>query len=317
MQQPTDSSGLSQQYAKVAPGVWRMKMLFVNIYMVEDRTSNRWALIDAGLKGFTSRILKMAAALFGDRPPACIVMTHGHFDHRGCLESLLKVWDVPVYVHPMEIPYLTGISSYPPPDPLVGGGMMAFSSMLYARKPIDIGEHAKKIVGNSIPELPEWEVIETPGHTPGHISLFRENDRVLIAGDAFVTTKQESAYYALSQKKKLSGPPKYFTPDWEAAEASVRRLSALQPRTAATGHGKPMYGTELQTKLADLVAHFREKAVPKTGRYVNHPAEANESGVVYTPERPARQTALTAGLVIALIGAVAGGILFRRRMHVS
>lgn len=292
-------------------------MLFVNVYMVEDRTRNTWALIDAGLKGFTGRILSMARDLFGDRPPACIVMTHGHFDHRGCLESLLKVWDVPVYAHRLELPYLTGISSYPPPDPLVGGGMMAFSSMLYPRKPIDIGGHARRIESDTVPELPEWKVIETPGHTPGHISLFREDDRVLIAGDAFVTTKQESAYYALSQKKKLSGPPKYFTPDWEAAESSVRRLAALQPRTAATGHGKPMYGGELQSRLSELAVHFREKAVPKTGRYVNHPAEADESGVVYTPERPMRQTAITAGVVVALIGAVAGGFLLRKRLLAS
>ncbi|HEY0896962.1 MAG TPA: MBL fold metallo-hydrolase [Sphingobacteriaceae bacterium] len=304
-------------YSKVAPGIWRMKMLFVNIYMVEDQTRNTWALIDAGLKGFTSRILKMAASLFGNRPPACIIMTHGHFDHRGCLESLLKVWDVPVYVHPLEMPYLTGISSYPPPDPFVGGGMMAFSSILYSRDPINIGPHARKIQGNTIPELPEWRIIETPGHTPGHISLFRESDGVLIVGDAFVTTKQESAYYALSQKKRLSGPPKYFTPDWEAAEASVRRLAALRPRTAATGHGKPMYGNELQSKLSELAANFRKKAVPKKGRYVHEPAEANESGVIYTPERPMRQTAFTAGLVIALIGAVAGAILIRKRMYTT
>jgi glyoxylase-like metal-dependent hydrolase (beta-lactamase superfamily II) len=304
-------------FSKVAPGVWRMKILFVNIYMIEDRTTHNWALVDAGIKGFTSRILRMARELFGSRPPSCIVMTHGHFDHRGCLESLLKVWNVPVYIHAMELPYLTGISSYPPPDPLVGGGMMAYSSMLYPREPIDIGQNARKISGNLLPELPDWRIIDTPGHTPGHISLFREADRVLIAGDAFVTTKQESVFYALSQKRHLSGPPKYFTPDWEAAEASVHRLAALHPRTAATGHGKPMYGNELQTKLSYLAEHFREKAVPKKGRYVNQPAEADESGTTYTPKRPVRQTVVTAGLVIAVLGALAGSILFRRRFQTS
>lgn len=312
-----ETKGKHQQYSKVAPGVWRMKMIFVNVFMIQDQTKDNWVLVDAGLQGFTKRILKMANALFGDKPPACIIMTHGHFDHRGCLESLLKVWKVPVYAHAMELPYLTGASAYPPPDPLVGGGLMAFSSILYPRDPINIGRQARKIIGNVIPELPEWRVIETPGHTPGHISLFRDTDRVLIAGDAFVTTKQESAYYALSQAKKLCGPPKYFTPDWQAAEESVIRLAALQPRTAATGHGKPMYGNELQARLTELAQHFREKAVPKFGRYVNKPAEADETGVVYTPRRSATQTAIATGVLIAVVGAIAGAMVVRKRLAAS
>jgi len=64
----------------------------------------------------------------------------------------------------------------------------------------------------------------------------------LIAGDAFVTTNQQSAISVMLQTKKLSGPPKYFTCDWEAANASVKKLLSLAPETAATGHGRPMSG---------------------------------------------------------------------------
>lgn len=302
-----------QPYSQVAPGVWRLKMVFVNIYMIKDLTNGSWFLVDAGLKGFTKRILKMANSLFGEKPPTGIIMTHGHFDHRGCLQSLLKVWNVPVYAHAMELPYLTGASAYPAPDPLVGGGLMAISSILYPKNPINISSNVQKILGNGIPGLQDWRVIETPGHTPGHISLFRDSDRVLIAGDAFVTTKQESAYYALSQQKKLSGPPKYFTPNWQAAEDSVRLLAALSPRTAATGHGKPMYGNELQVRLTELAVQFRQKAIPKAGRYVNKPAQADESGVIFTPGIPARQMAWAAGMVIALAGAIAGTLYLSKR----
>ena len=81
-----------------------------------------------------------------------------------------------------------------------------------------------------------------PGHTPGHISLWRERDRTIIAGDAFITTNQESAYAVAVQAEEMHGPPKYFTPDWSAAKSSVQRLAALEPDVVVTGHGRAMRG---------------------------------------------------------------------------
>lgn len=76
----------------------------------------------------------------------------------------------------------------------------------------------------------------TPGHSAGHISLFRSSDGLLIAGDAFVTTIQESAFFAITQKKEVHRPPAYYTSDWDAAHQSVKILAALHPEIAVTGH---------------------------------------------------------------------------------
>jgi glyoxylase-like metal-dependent hydrolase (beta-lactamase superfamily II) len=136
----------------------------------------------------------------------------------------------------------------------------------------------------SIPVLPEWRFIHTPGHAPGHISLFREKDRVLIAGDAVVTTKAESAISSLAPgKPNLYGPPKYSTYNWKSAAESVRKLAALEPLVVATGHGKSMKGAEVQLKLKKLAEHFDELAKPAYGRYVDEPAYVNESGVQSVP----------------------------------
>ena len=62
---------------------------------------------------------------------------------------------------------------------------------------------------------------------PGHISLFREKDGALIAGDAFVTVKQEFLYKVLTQEQEISGPPRCFTPDWVQAFESVKKLEVL------------------------------------------------------------------------------------------
>jgi glyoxylase-like metal-dependent hydrolase (beta-lactamase superfamily II) len=282
------ASIVHSDYINVAPGVWQMKIIFANIFMIATGNDKEWVLVDASLKGSASSIKQMAADLFGENnPPVAVILTHGHFDHVGALKELLKDWQLPVYAHPLELPYLTGRSSYPPPDPTVGGGMMSWMSVLYPKKPIDLGKQVHALNENgSLPFLNDWLFIFTPGHAPGHISLWRQSDKLLIAGDAFVTTKQESAFSVAIQKEVISGPPKYFTHDWIAAAHSVKKLRDLHPAIAATGHGKPMYGTTLTEGLEKLVTHFEELAVPAHGRYVKEPAKANKRGVQYVPPQP-------------------------------
>ena len=94
----------------------------------------------------------------------------------------------------------------------------------------------------SVPGLPGWRWVFTPGHAPGHVALFRDADRTLIAGDAVVTTKQESAPAVMAQRRELHGPPMYFTPDWVSAARSVATLAELEPEVVATGHGEPLRG---------------------------------------------------------------------------
>ena len=90
--------------------------------------------------------------------------------------------------------------------------------------------------------MPGWRAVYTPGHTAGHVSIWREHDRTLIAGDAVVTTKQESLLAVMAQRPELHGPPAYFTQDWERAAQSVRTIAALEPEVLATGHGIVMRG---------------------------------------------------------------------------
>jgi glyoxylase-like metal-dependent hydrolase (beta-lactamase superfamily II) len=202
--------------------------------------------------------------------PAAIVLTHGHFDHIGVLKDLASQWDVPVYAHTLEKPYLDGTRSYPPPEPGVGG-LVALSSLLFPRGPLDVGDRLRLLPEDgSVPPLPGWRWIATPGHTPGHVSLWRERDRALIVGDAFVTTAQESAYAVLTLKPEMHGPPMYFTPDWNSARDPVRRLVALEPELVITGHVRPMRGAAMRQALHRLAKDFDDVAVPKGSLYAPH-----------------------------------------------
>jgi glyoxylase-like metal-dependent hydrolase (beta-lactamase superfamily II) len=279
----------------------------VNLYFVGEPGAGdgEWVLVDAGMPGSAAAIAAAAAERFGENArPSAIVLTHCHFDHVGALETLARRWDVPVYAHPLELPYITGRASYPPPDPTVGGGGVAFMSRTFPRGPWDVGARARPLPEDgSVPGMPGWRWVPAPGHSPGQVALFRDSDRVLIAADAFVTTKQESLSAALTQRREIHGPPAYFTQDWDRARESVQRLAALRPTLAATGHGVPMRGDALLRALDNLAANFDEIARPSHGRYVTRPALFDERGVVDVPPPVPDQLARTLVGVAAVAAA--------------
>jgi len=230
-----------------------------------------WVLVDAGLPGAADEIRSAAADRFGeDSKPSAIILTHGHFDHVGGLVELVDEWNVPVYAHELEMPYLTGEKRYPEPDPGVEGGVLAKISGIYPNEPINLGDAVKPLPGDhTIPGLDDWEWIHTPGHTPGHVSFYRENDSLLLSGDAFITVRQDSFYNVLMQKDEVNGPPRYLTTDWEAAKKSVEKLEALNPDIVVPGHGTAMRGEELTEGLRHLVQTFDQTAKPDYGRYID------------------------------------------------
>jgi glyoxylase-like metal-dependent hydrolase (beta-lactamase superfamily II) len=158
---------------------------------------------------------------------------------------------------------------------------MASLSGLLPTKPVDVSKRLVSLPQDgSVPFMPQWRWVHTPGHSPGHVSLWRETDSALIVGDAFVTTKAESAYATAFQTPELHGPPRYFTIDWQKSKASVETLAALKPDLVISGHGRAMKGSSLTEALQLLAQDFDRIAVPKHGRYVDQPARV-EDGSAY------------------------------------
>lgn len=263
-------------------GITRVPVVFVNAYLVDiPDGSGDWVLVDTGLPGAGSTLITQAAAArYGaGRPPRAIVLTHGHFDHAGSAHALAHAWGAPVFAHWLELPYLTGQSDYPPGDPTVGGAL-AMMSRAFPRGGRDLGSHVRPLpTDGSVPHLPGWRVVQTPGHTPGHISLIRD-DGALLAGDALTTQDQEVWSSLVVKPRELHGPPAPLTYDWGAAVSSLQELARLRPTSIAAGHGLPIEGG----LVADAFETFaRTFAPPPDGRYVRQPLLADDHGLVRIP----------------------------------
>lgn len=287
---------------RIAPDVAWLPISFVNVYFI-GHSGGPWVLVDTGIPGSANEIIAAAAARFGggSRPEA-IVLTHGHFDHAGSALTLAEHWDVPVYAHRLEKPYLSGQSSYPPPDPTIGGAI-AFLSRFMPTGPYDLGTHLRILDDAAVPGMPDWEWLATPGHTPAHISLFRRADRVLLAGDAFATMDMDSWTGLTLRKQMLARAGAPFNTDWTATANSVRTLAELRPNVAACGHGIPIDDPGLPERLERFANRFR---APRHGRYVHEPAIADETGVVSLPPAPFDPVPFASAAGMFAVGLVLG-----------
>jgi len=240
-----------------------------NVYFV--RSGSSWVLIDAASANCGTLIRKTAESLFGaNTRPVSILLTHDHPDHAGSALELARMWGCPVYVHPDELPLaaigdLSTVEKYA--NPLDRWIILPLLRLMPRRRVESMLSKAslKEVAqafdpGGTVPGLPDWRCIHTPGHTPGHVAFFRTSDRVLITGDALVTVDLNSFWgfllWALRQnRQRVSGPPWYSTWNRRAAKESVAALARLEPRVLAPGHGVPMTGKGTARELHAFANH--------------------------------------------------------------
>jgi hydroxyacylglutathione hydrolase len=187
----------------------------INAYLLGD------VVVDAGAKVNAGRLIK---ALHGHAVGAH-ALTHGHLDHAGGSRQLVEAFDVPVWVGEGD---RDAVETGHPPAPQTwaeravarSGGFEAVGVARALREGDDLGHG--------------FTVLQTPGHSDGHVAYWRERDRTLILGDVLFNL------HVLTTLPGLHEPPRILTRDPRLNRESARRLAALEPELALFGHGPPL-----------------------------------------------------------------------------
>lgn len=207
-------------FTEVAPGLLRLSLLpldLVNVYLLGD------VLVDTG-GGFQSDGL--LAALRG-HPVSAVALTHGHFDHQGGSHAVCEALDVPLWCGAGERTAVeAGDGSLLYPDP---GRFMARLARRLSGPAHPVARTLREgdMVGG-------FTVLETPGHTPGHVVFWRDRDRALVLGDVFFHRSPVTLHHGLAY------PYRFLVYNYERNTAAARRLAGLEPEIICFGHGEPL-----------------------------------------------------------------------------
>ena len=186
-----------------------------NVYLMGD------ALVDAGTRYARRRIVRALAGTGA----AVHVLTHAHADHQGASHAVCEELGIPLWAGAADADAMASGDLRPgiPLNPVTRWQLRFWAGPAH---PV-----ARRL--RECDEVGGFTVLETPGHSPGHLSFWREADRTLVAGDVLFGRDP------VSGRPGLHEPPAMFTPDPARNRDAIRRLAALEPAVACFGHGPP------------------------------------------------------------------------------
>jgi hydroxyacylglutathione hydrolase len=178
-------------------------------------------LIDAGTPRGAKRILR---ELEGHSLTAH-ALTHAHPDHFGSSHAICEDRNIPLWCSERDAPVVEGQRRPDPAESRLAG--------LLRRQPMPEAHPVERRLKEG-DEVAGFTVLETPGHSPGHVAYWREADRTLILGDVLFNLSLPTL------KPGLREPYQALTPDPPQNRDSARRLATLRPDLILFGHGPPL-----------------------------------------------------------------------------
>ncbi|MGZ4202295.1 MAG: MBL fold metallo-hydrolase [Thermoleophilaceae bacterium] len=207
----------------VAEGVWLIRggvPRIMNVYLLED--DGGAIVFDAGIKGMPKGIKEAAAAFGGIKR---VVLGHGHTDHRGSAPRL----DAPVYCHPDEVEDAEGSGGFRYWGDIRSSDLPRQARLMHPFLHKHVWDGGPVKIAGTVSEGDEvagFRVVHAPGHAPGLIALFRDEDRVALVTDLF---------YTIDMSGRASDPhvpDSFYNWDTEMAHTAIRTMAELEPESA-------------------------------------------------------------------------------------
>jgi glyoxylase-like metal-dependent hydrolase (beta-lactamase superfamily II) len=212
---------------EIRPELHQLQAIGCGVFALLDE---RVTLIDAGWPGSGPLILHQLRKLGrGPQDVERIILTHYHIDHRGAVPELVRATGAEVLIHRTEAPYLQGKLRYPNPVRMGPFAQLAAPLMTASRgRPVPAQELDD---GDTVPVLGGMQVLHSPGHTRGSVTLWLPAIGVLLAGDTM-------GY----RGRVLEAPQGRVSEDVAQARVSLERLAAIDIDTICFSHFGPLRG---------------------------------------------------------------------------
>lgn len=222
----------------VAAGVWLLRSGIpgrTNVFLIEDEGGV--TIYDSGPRQMRAAIRAAAVRMGGIRR---VILGHADCDHRGGAAGL----DAPVYCHPLERSAAQSPSPYR--DYWNLSLLSAWARPVYPRMLASWDGGALEIAGTieEGEQVAGFRVLHLPGHAPGLIALYRDEDGLALVSDLLYTLNPETG---IGNAAHVPHPA--FNLDTEQARDAIRRLAALGPKVVWAGHAKPVTGSDVELQL--------------------------------------------------------------------
>jgi hydroxyacylglutathione hydrolase len=221
---------------------WRVKRLAKDLYLLRGFPPNAInayvlgdVIVDAATRHAGRRILRQVR---GHRVTAH-ALTHVHPDHQGASKEICEALGVPLWCGHEDARAMESGNFEQPRHWLNRLIEWAWAGPAH---PV-----ARRLREGD--EVAGFEVLEVPGHSPGHLAYWRQSDRVLVLGDVLNNMDVATGLPGLREPRLI------FTPDPARNRQSARRLAALEPALVCFGHGPPLRDTR---KFIDFAAGLAE-----------------------------------------------------------